>query len=110
MLARVSSARLRRMILHGLGRLAGADFRRESIAVNDYFFGLISEADLKRKCPWEAYLAGMPAQGSIEWMVHPGFYDESLIGRDTYIPQRAIELAALTDPTFASAAADRFRI
>lgn len=96
MLAAVSSCRARRVVLNLLGRAASADLCREGIGVNDYFFGLIGEKELRQENPWERYLAALPARGSVEWMVHPGFYDESLAGRDTYIEGRVLELAALT--------------
>jgi hypothetical protein len=48
--------------------------------------------------PGVVYLAALRPRGSVDWMVHPGFYDESLIGRDSYINGRVLELAALTSP------------
>jgi predicted glycoside hydrolase/deacetylase ChbG (UPF0249 family) len=98
MLASVSSCRSRRMILNMLGQSAASDFRRERISVNDYFFGVIGAQDLIEENPWEQYLAALPPRGEVEWMVHPGFYDESLIDRDSYIHQRVLELLALTSP------------
>jgi len=98
MLASVPSCRARRMILNVLGHSASSDFRREGVCVNDHFFGLLGEMDLGRQNPWERYLTALPASGSMEWMVHPGFYDESLVGRDNYIKARVLELAALTSP------------
>ncbi len=98
MLASVSSCRARRTVLNMLGQSAAADFRRQGIDVNDYFFGVISEKDLAEENPWEHCLAALPPHGSVEWMVHPGFYDESLIGRDSYVHQRVLELCALTSP------------
>lgn len=98
MLASVPSCRPRRMILNVLGQSASADFRREGVWVNDHFFGVLGETDLKQENPWQGYLAALPRRGSVEWMVHPGFYDESLVGRDSYIKGRVLELAALTSP------------
>ena len=102
MLASVSSSRARRMVLNLLGQSAATDFRREGISVNDYFFGVLGERDLSNENPWERYLAALPPHGSVEWMVHPGFYDESLIGRDSYIRQRVLELSALTSPSISA--------
>ena len=97
-LARAGSCRARRVILNLLGQAASADFRREGISMNDHFFGVIGEENLREGNPWEEYLAALPPRGSVEWMVHPGFYDESLLGRDSYIKGRMLELAALTIP------------
>jgi len=102
LLTAVWSCRARRAILNALGHAAAADFRREGIATNDYFFGILSNRDLEEENPWESYLAALPSRGSVEWMVHPGFYDESLIGRDSYIAGRVRELAALTRPPIAN--------
>jgi predicted glycoside hydrolase/deacetylase ChbG (UPF0249 family) len=98
MVGAIPSCRARRVILNMLGRAASSDFRREGVCVNDHFFGLLGEMDLGRQNPWERYLAALPASGSVEWMVHPGFHDESLVGRDNYIKGRVLELAALTSP------------
>jgi len=84
-LAAVSSCRARRIVLNMLGHSAAIDFRREGISVNDYFFGVLGEQDLSEENPWEQYLAALPPRGEVEWMVHQGFYDESLIDRDRYI-------------------------
>ena len=98
MLRAVGSCRMRRIALNMLGRSASADFCREGIEVNDCFFGVLSERNLSEENPWEGYLAALPPRGSVDWMVHPGFFDESLRGRDGYIEGRVRELAALTSP------------
>ena len=98
MLSAVSSCRARRAVLNLLGHSAAADFRREGICVNDFFLGVIGEQDLREENPWERQLAALPQRGSVEWMVHPGFYDESLLARDSYVHGRVRELEALTSP------------
>jgi len=40
----------------------------------------------------------LPDSGVIEWVVHPGMADESLIGRDDYRTARVKELESLTNP------------
>jgi len=99
MLKSVASCRTARFVLNALGQAASVDFRRERIDFNDHFFGVLNDYDLAEENPWEQYLAALPPDGIAEWMVHPGFYDESLIGRDSYIHQRILELAALTGPS-----------
>jgi hypothetical protein len=103
MLSAIRSCRARRFVLNMLGQAASADFRRVGICTNDYFFGVLNERNLLQENPWEEYLAALPARGSVEWMVHPGFYDESLLGRDNYIDGRVRELAALTRPPISAA-------
>jgi predicted glycoside hydrolase/deacetylase ChbG (UPF0249 family) len=99
MLKSVASRRTGRIVLNALGQAASVDFRREGIDFNDHFFGVLNDHDLAEENPWEQYLAALPPHGAVEWMVHPGFYDESLIGRDSYIHQLVLELSALTGPS-----------
>ena len=70
--------------------------------MNDWCFGMIGPAYWRSTPgqsinPWAAYFPHLPADGSVEWFVHPGEADESLAGRDTYIRQRPMELKALIE-------------
>jgi hypothetical protein len=102
MLAAVRTSPVRRLALHLLGSSAIADFRRQGIKGNDYYIGALAESDLLRPFPWDPFLARLPLSGLIDWMVHPGLPDESLIGRDHYVEQRVRELEALTSPALRS--------
>ncbi len=95
---RVGPLRAKRAVANHLGRRAAAAFGRRGAWANDFFVGMIAPADLGRPSPWAAFLANLPAAGVVEWCVHPGEADETLVGRDPYVAQRPIELAALTDP------------
>lgn len=95
----VKVAGLRRKVARHLGRTGGAFFRDHAVTTNDYFFGMLDDADLRRPMPWIDYLPLLPADGSVEWVVHPGFDDPTLRGRDSYIEQRVLEVKTLTDPT-----------
>jgi hypothetical protein len=105
---KVGSVRLKRTAANTLGKQAARDFATRWVWTNDSFFGMLSAADLKRPFPWDRYLAALPASGVIEWVVHPGLADETLVGRDDYNAARSVELEALT--SLAGVAAwERFR-
>jgi predicted glycoside hydrolase/deacetylase ChbG (UPF0249 family) len=93
---KVGSVRLKRMAARFLGKQAADRFQKGWVWTNDSFFGMLSEADLRRKFPWDRYLSALPETGVIEWVVHPGLPDETLPGRDDYQAARAKELEALT--------------
>jgi chitin disaccharide deacetylase len=82
-----------------LGRRAAKKFSAAGVWSNDFYFGMLDPAALKQEFPWQHFLKHLPESGVIEWVVHPGHEDETLIPRDTYITERAVELHALTDPS-----------
>ena len=94
----VKVAGVRRKVARHLGRTGGAFYRDHAIRTNDYFFGMLDDADLRRPMPWADYLSLLPVDGSVEWVVHPGFDDASLRGRDSYVDQRVLEVNTLCDP------------
>jgi len=98
MIRRVASARARRVAADFLGRRAAPTFRRNGLFANDYFFGMLAPRLLRLDFPWRAFLNHLPDSGVIEWVVHPGMADESLIGRDDYRTARVKELESLTNP------------
>lgn len=95
MLKQVKSASLRRRAANLLGRRAIKEISQKQIRANNYYFGMLDERDLEKTFPWADYLQVLPESGVVEWVVHPGIYDQTLIGRDGYITQRARELEAL---------------
>ena len=95
---KVRSVRIKRMMAAWLGKHAMKSFGSHWVWTNDSFFGMLSKVDLRRPFPWAKYLNSLPDTGVIEWVVHPGLPDETLVGRDDYRAARAIELAALTNP------------
>ena len=100
---RVPSAKTRRAAARLIGRRAAREFRAAKIWANDYFFGMLDPADFKLDFPWRAYFEVLPESGVVEWIVHPGFADETLKGRDDYLAERAVELDRLTNPQIAAA-------
>jgi predicted glycoside hydrolase/deacetylase ChbG (UPF0249 family) len=101
MLRRAVGARRNRRAAHLLGKRAAKKFSQSKIWSNDFYFGMLDAAALRREFPWRHFLDQMPDSGVVEWVVHPGYPDESLSGRDSYCAQRAVELRALTDPAIA---------
>ena len=91
----VGGSRLRRAVMHHLGSTAQSTFADAGIWTNDSCFGMIGARELKQPQPWADYFNHLPGHGAIEWFVHPGEQDDSLVGRDTYIGERQVELDAL---------------
>lgn len=98
----VGGARLRRAVARRLGR-AGRHFcESNGVATNDWFFGMLDRSSLQQAMPWRHYLENLPAEGTCEWVVHPGCDDETLSGRDSYCTERVQELNSLTNPAYQS--------
>jgi len=98
-----AGAKLRRCAAHWIGKRAAKIFAQHHIRSNDYFFGMLGPRDLRQDFPWRNYLMNLPPSGVVEWVVHPGFDDETLVGRDGYRAGRAKELQSLTQPQTAAA-------
>ena len=98
-----AGAKARRCAAHWIGNRAAKIFAQHQIRSNDYFFGMLGPRDLRRDFPWQNYLQHLPPSGVVEWVVHPGFDDETLAGRDVYRAGRAKELQSLTQPQTAAA-------
>jgi predicted glycoside hydrolase/deacetylase ChbG (UPF0249 family) len=96
LLARVASVRSKRLAANSMGKRAGRAFAEQGIRSNDFFFGMLGAADLRREFPWRKYLENLPRRGVVEWVVHPGLADPTLAGRDEYRDGRVVELQALT--------------
>lgn len=93
----VAGAWARRVVIRRLGKSARPSFASAGAELPDGFFGVLSERMLALTDPWEPYLSRLPRETSqaVELGVHPGFPDESLHDRDTYIRFRVKELDAL---------------
>jgi predicted glycoside hydrolase/deacetylase ChbG (UPF0249 family) len=98
MLKHVSTARTHRRAANFLGKRARRKFAAGGVWSNDFYFGMLSSEDLHRSFPWAAYWRHVPKQGVVEWIVHPGYADPSLEGRDGYRAERERELEALVSP------------
>ncbi|MGD0140122.1 MAG: ChbG/HpnK family deacetylase [Tepidisphaeraceae bacterium] len=93
--------RARRCAAHLLGKRAAKLFWRRGVWANDFYFGMLDSASLRRDAPWRHFLQRLPDFGVVEWVVHPGLPDETLRGRDSYSVQRWAELRSLIDPAHA---------
>lgn len=93
--AAVGGSHIRRKVMHHLGVNARPAFTAAGVWMNDSCFGMVGASDLRQPQPWAKYFDHLPESGVIEWFVHPGETDDSLVGRDTYIAERQIELDAL---------------
>jgi predicted glycoside hydrolase/deacetylase ChbG (UPF0249 family) len=92
----VKTAGVRRRVARFLGATGGRFYRDHAVTTNDSFFGMLDDRDLERPMPWADYLGRLPVEGTVEWVVHPGFEDPTLIGRDSYSRQRVLEVQTLT--------------
>jgi predicted glycoside hydrolase/deacetylase ChbG (UPF0249 family) len=103
MLRKLAGARAKRMAAGFVGKKAGEIFSNHRIWSNDYFIGMLAPRDLHLSSPWAGFLKNLPDSGFVEWIVHPGLSDETLIGRDEYGVQRTKELESLTQSPGADA-------
>jgi predicted glycoside hydrolase/deacetylase ChbG (UPF0249 family) len=94
----IGQMRPKRRVASFIGRAAAKTFTASGIWTNDFYFGMLSPADLGETFPWDRYLKALQRSGVVEWVVHPGLPDPSLAGRDDYRAQRTKELEALTSP------------
>jgi len=90
--------RAKRRAAHLLGKRAAGLFSRRGVWANDFYFGMLDSASLRRDAPWQHFLRRLPDFGVVEWVVHPGLPDDTLRQRDSYDLQRWTELKSLIDP------------
>jgi predicted glycoside hydrolase/deacetylase ChbG (UPF0249 family) len=101
---RVPGARIKRAFLATLGRLAGRRFDRGGFPGNDVLAGITDPKWVHDSCFFARWLERIPER-FVELMVHPGYRDETLIGRDCtptdgQIERRVAEMRLLMDPEF----------
>jgi chitin disaccharide deacetylase len=87
---------MKRRMAEQLGKGAAEYWKPRDIRHNDFFFGMLSAGQTREEFPWREYLERLPDAGVVEWVVHPGMADETLVGRDDYLAERESELEALT--------------
>ena len=95
-LRKVSGGRPKRLAARMIGRRAAGQFAAGHIRSNDFFVGMLKPGG-KIGFQWQRFLDRLPATGVVEWIVHPGFRDPTLIGRDDYLAERENELELLTN-------------
>jgi predicted glycoside hydrolase/deacetylase ChbG (UPF0249 family) len=78
---KVPGARIKRVVLSGLGTIAAGRFDRLGFPGNDWLAGLAANPCVADPEFFARWLATIPGQ-TIELMCHPGEYDPTLDGRD----------------------------
>ena len=114
-LCRVPGAWVKRVGLSTLGRIQARAQHREGFPGADWLAGITDPAWIKDPAFFERWLNAMTGP-SVELMVHPGYFDDTLVGRDCRagdgLQQRRVdELDLLRRPAFLDACRDAgFRI
>jgi chitin disaccharide deacetylase len=91
--------RAHRLAAHFIGRTAVKLFEHNRVWCNEYYFGMLGESRFEAPFPWNSDLECLQPSGIVEWIVHPGFPDETLAGRDPYRLRRPLELEHLVKPS-----------
>jgi predicted glycoside hydrolase/deacetylase ChbG (UPF0249 family) len=109
-LLRVRGARLKRAVLSTFGRRAGRGIAVDGFPHCRNFAGLTNPAHVADPRFFARWLQTMPGD-AVELMCHPGYRDETLIGRDAaadneFVARRARELALLRAPDYPAAVRD----
>jgi predicted glycoside hydrolase/deacetylase ChbG (UPF0249 family) len=105
---RVPGARIKRAVLTTLGRVAARRQERNGLPGNDCLAGITDPKWVNDPRFFARWLEGVPGR-VVELMVHPGYRDETLIGRDCtatdgQVERRVAELTMLKQPEFRIAA------
>ncbi len=105
---RVPGARIKRALLTTLGHLAARRQERNGFPGNDCLAGITDPKWVNDSLFFARWLERIPGR-LVELMVHPGYRDETLIGRDCtatdgQIERRVAELTMLKQPEFRIAA------
>jgi predicted glycoside hydrolase/deacetylase ChbG (UPF0249 family) len=106
-LARVPGARIKRLVLSGFGLATRCLFDRAGTPGNDWLAGITDPVCVADPAYFSRWLAHMPGR-VVELMCHPGYWDETLIGRDCEAgdgkaQRRVDELELMSHPSFAEA-------
>lgn len=81
-IARVPGARIKRTALSLLGRRAARRAAANGLPGCDWLAGVTDHGCVADERFWDRWLGQMGTSGSVEVCCHPGYRDESLIGRD----------------------------
>jgi predicted glycoside hydrolase/deacetylase ChbG (UPF0249 family) len=106
-LAKMSGARFKRVLLNYLGRRASRLQAAHGFPGNDWLAGLTNPRRVEDPLFFATWLKTMPGR-IVELMCHPGQHDPTLIGRDCtetdgLVQQRVNELRLLQEPAFREA-------
>ena len=92
-------------VLLGVAMSGGASHsaaRRAGFRTADHFIGISPQGSPSFEADVVAMLASLP-RGLTEFMVHPGYVDDTLRARDGYLAEREAEVRALTSPAVRAA-------
>jgi predicted glycoside hydrolase/deacetylase ChbG (UPF0249 family) len=109
-LMRVPGARPKRAILSAFGQIAGQRSKADGFPHCPQFAGLTDPPYVADQRFFVRWLRAIPGE-RVELMCHPGYRDETLIGRDCaadneFVARRVHELALLRAPEFLAAVKD----
>jgi predicted glycoside hydrolase/deacetylase ChbG (UPF0249 family) len=101
---RVGGARLKRLVLTWLGRSVMRRAQRRGFHGADFLLGLTNSGSARRADCFARWLRAAPGR-CVELMCHPGYTDETLLGRDArpgdgWLEQRRGELELLRGEAF----------
>lgn len=104
---RIPGARFKRLCLSSLGRLTAWRMGRDGWPANDWLAGITDPPWVKNSAFFANWLSKIPGR-VVELMVHPGYQDETLLGRDCsrtdgQVQRRVDELHLLQQPVFEDA-------
>lgn len=107
LLARIRGALLKRTLLTALGRLQARPQKRVGFPAADWLIGITDPPWIQDKAFFVRWIERVPGR-CVELMCHPGYPDETLIGRDGtaedgLVQRRVDELALLRQPSFGEA-------
>ncbi len=106
-LRRVAGARFKRLCLSMLGRWTSWRMGQEGWPANEWLIGITDPPWVKNERFFAEWLGTVPGT-VVELMVHPGYWDETLLGRDCsrddgQLQRRVDELNLLLQPAFRDA-------
>lgn len=104
---RIPGARFKRLCLSTLGRWTSWRLRTDGLPANDWLAGITDPPWVKNPDYFASWLGAVPGT-VVELMVHPGYHDETLLGRDCsredgQVERRVDELNLLLQPAFRDA-------
>jgi chitin disaccharide deacetylase len=106
-LVRVPGSRVKRATLTILGRRAARQTAAAGLTGCDWLAGVTDPRYVANSRFWERWLAALPTTGSVEIGCHPGFRDQTLLGRDCKgdagLARRTHEMTLLQLPGFRAA-------
>jgi predicted glycoside hydrolase/deacetylase ChbG (UPF0249 family) len=103
----VPGARIKRLVLSSVGRITSSAYDRIGCPGNDWVAGITDPVCVTDPQYFTRWLARVPGR-IVELTCHPGYWDESLVGRDCEAgdgkaQRRVDELELMNQPSFIEA-------